>query len=68
MQLFGPGSASGTPSTHELASEVGYFPRPSGTNQLAQERYQARRTGAMIAGNAPSIGVTMEKLLDVEQH
>lgn len=37
------------------------------TDQLAQNRYKARRTGTMLEGRGPRLGVTMEKLLDVEQ-
>ena len=54
-------------AAHELAAEVGYVPLQKHTDQLAQDRYKARRTGTMFEGNAPRIGVTMEKLLDVEQ-
>lgn len=53
-------------AVRELATEVGYYPLPLHTGQLAQERYKARRTGTMFEGKAPSVGVTMEKLLDVE--
>ena len=55
-------------AAHELAAEVGYVPLQKHTDQLAQERYKARRTGTMFEGKAPRIGVTMEKLLDVEKH
>jgi phosphate transport system substrate-binding protein len=51
----------------ELAAEVGYYSLPLHTGQLAQNRYKARRTGTMFEGKAPSVGLTMEKLLDVEQ-
>ncbi len=54
-------------AARELSAEVGYVPLPLHTDQLAQERYKARRTGTMFEGKAPSVGVTMEKLLDVEQ-
>ncbi len=54
-------------AVRELSAEVGYVPLPSRTEQLAKERYKARRTGTMFEGKAPSVGVTMEKLLDVEQ-
>lgn len=54
-------------AVRELAAEVGYYALPQHTGQLAQDRYKARRTGTMFEGKAPSIGVTMDKLLDVEQ-
>ena len=54
-------------TVRELAAEVGYYSLPLHTGQLAQNRYKARRTGTMFEGKAPSVGVTMEKLLEVEQ-
>jgi phosphate transport system substrate-binding protein len=54
-------------AARELSAEVGYISLPLHTTQLAVDRYKARRVGTMFAGNAPSIGVTMEKLLEVEQ-
>lgn len=54
-------------AAHELATEVGYYPLPRQTGQLVQDRYKARRAGTMFDGKAPSVGVTMEKLLDTEQ-
>ena len=52
-------------AAHELVAEVGYVPLQKHTEQLAQT---ARRTGTTFEGKTPRIGVTMEKLLDVEQH
>jgi len=60
-RIWGPGAA------HELAAEVGYVPLQKHTDQLAQDRYKARGTGTMFEGKTPRVGVTMEKLLDIEQ-
>lgn len=54
-------------AVRELSAEVGYVPLPLHTEQLAKERYKVRRAGTMFGGKAPPIGVTMEKLLEVEQ-
>lgn len=54
-------------AVRELSAEVGYVPLPQHTEQLAKDRYKARRTGTMFEGRAPSIGVTMDKLLEVEE-
>ena len=50
----------------DLSAEVGYVALPRRAEQLAAERYKARRTGTMFSGGAPTIGVTMEKLLEVQ--
>ncbi len=52
----------------ELSAEVGYISLPTHVDQLAKDRYKARRTGTMFAGGVPSIGVTMDKLLETEEH
>lgn len=54
-------------AVRELGAEVGYYALPQRTGQLVQDRYKSRRTGTMFEGKAPSVGVTMDKLLDVEQ-
>lgn len=54
-------------AAHELAAEVGYVALPTNAGQLAQARYEARRTGSMFAGGAPTIGVTVEKLLEAQE-
>lgn len=54
-------------AVRELSAEVGYVPLLTRTEQLAKDRYKARRTGTMFDGRTPSVGVTMEKLLDLEQ-
>ena len=53
--------------TRALSPEIGYVALPQHTDQLVRDRYKARRTGSMFGGKAPSIGVTMEQLLDIEQ-
>ena len=54
-------------AARELTADVGYVSLPSYTASLVKDRYDARRTGTMFAGHAPSIGVTMDNLLDVER-
>jgi phosphate transport system substrate-binding protein len=53
-------------AARELSAEVGYVALPVGVDQLAKDRYKARRTGTLFAGRAPSVGMTMEKLLETE--
>lgn len=50
----------------ELSAEIGYVALPLRADQLARERFEARRTGTLFGGGAPVIGVTMEKLLDAQ--
>ncbi|MBA3396010.1 MAG: PstS family phosphate ABC transporter substrate-binding protein [Deltaproteobacteria bacterium] len=54
-------------AARELSAEVGYVALPLHTGQLAVDRYKARRTGTMFEGRVPSVGVTMEKLLEAGQ-
>lgn len=54
-------------AVHELSAEVGYISLPVHINQLAQARYRARRTGTLFGGRPPSIGMTIDKLLEAEQ-
>lgn len=48
----------------ELSAEIGYVALPMRADQLAKERYRARRTGSMFSGGVPAIGLTMERLLE----
>jgi phosphate transport system substrate-binding protein len=51
----------------ELSAEVGYISLPTHLDQLAKDRYKNRRMGTMFAGGVPSVGVTMDKLLETEE-
>jgi phosphate transport system substrate-binding protein len=53
--------------TRELSAEIGYVSLPLHVDQLARDRFAARRTGTMFGGGGPRIGVTMEKLLEAEE-
>lgn len=55
-------------AARELSAEVGYISLPAHVDQLARDRYKARRTGTMFAGKVPSVGMTMDRLLEAEQH
>lgn len=50
----------------ELSAEIGYIALPMSVDQLAKQRYSARRTGSMFSGGVPAVGVTMERLLEAE--
>lgn len=47
----------------ELVAEVGYIPLPSSATTLVAERFAARTTGSLFAGEGSKVGVTVESLL-----
>jgi phosphate transport system substrate-binding protein len=51
---------------HELSAEVGYVSLPKRVSELAQDRFEARKTGSMFSGGVPTVGVTIEKLLETQ--
>jgi phosphate transport system substrate-binding protein len=53
-------------AARSLSPEIGYVALPLRIDQLAAERYQARRTGTMFAAGASPVGVTMERLLEAQ--
>jgi len=49
-------------NARKLSAEVGYVALPEKADELAKERYKARKTGSMFEGGS-KVGVTMEQLL-----
>lgn len=50
-----------------LVTEVGYVPLPDNLLRLVAERFDARVTGSVFAGQGSQVGVTLEELLQSEQ-
>ncbi len=49
-------------NARKLSAEVGYVALPAAADELAKNRYKARKTGSMFQGGS-KVGVTMEALL-----
>ncbi|TPV93733.1 MAG: PstS family phosphate ABC transporter substrate-binding protein [Myxococcales bacterium FL481] len=50
-------------SSRDLVAEVGYIPLPAAASKLVAERFEARTTGSLFAGEGSKVGATVESLL-----